>query len=213
MFSVTNPSCRAWTLSAMVGLSLAISGGCKNQNENKSTAQAEHARAEALACKTPEDNGTATASVIAPAAAAAPKYASFGSPTKLADDQAITVKQLMTNVEDYRGKFVRVTGTVDKVCTKKGCWLTLKQEGADQGLFVKFPDPAEGRLIPLDAVGKRAAVEGIVKVRDIPPEAAKHYAEESGATAEQLAKITGPQKQITLASPSAQVEGVESGQK
>jgi len=197
----------------MVGVSLAMSAGCKNQNEtdSPSTAQAQHAHAEALACKMPEDGGTSTASVAA--AAPAPKYASFGAPTKLADAQAITVKQLTTNVEDYRGKFVRVTGTVDKVCTKKGCWLTLKQDGADQGLFVKFPDPAEGRLIPLDAVGKRAAVEGIVKVRDIPPEVAKHYAEESGATAEQLAKITGPQKQITLASPSAQVEGVESGQK
>jgi hypothetical protein len=64
----------------------------------------------------------------------------------------------------------------------------------------------------MDAIGKPAIVEGTLRVKEIPEEVARHYAEEKGATPEQVKKITGPQKQITVASPSAQVAGVKSGQ-
>jgi hypothetical protein len=159
---------------------------------------------------TNEAKSTPIASAQAPAAQ--PKYACFGAPAKLSDADAIPVQQMLAKPDDYAGKYVRLTGTVDKVCPNKGCWMTLK--GADDGeaLFVKFPDPEQGRLIPLDAAGKQAIVEGTVRVKEIPAETAKHYAEESGATPQQLAKITGPQKQITVASPCAMVAGVKNEQ-
>src|SRR5213080_2246331 len=55
-----------------------------------------------------------------------PKYASFGAPAKLSDADAIPVEKLMASPDEYKGKFIRLTGTVDKVCPRKGCWLTLK---------------------------------------------------------------------------------------
>jgi hypothetical protein len=140
------------------------------------------------------------------------KYAQFGAPLKLSEFDAMPVEKVMADPTQYTGKFVRLTGTVDQVCPRKGCWLRLKGQGDGESLFVKFPDPEEGRLIPMDAVGKKAIVEGTVRVREIPEATAKHYAEESGATPEQLAKIVGPQKQITVASPSAAVADVKSGQ-
>ena len=51
-----------------------------------------------------------------------------------------------------------------------------------------------------------------MRLKEIPKEIAKHYADESVATPEQLAKITVPQKQIAVASRCALVADVKSGQ-
>jgi hypothetical protein len=75
-------------------------------------------------------------------------------------------------------------------------------------LFVKFTCPVEGRLIPMAAVGKPVVVEGTVMVKEISEADARHLKEESGATQEEVAKIKGPQKQITLAAPAARVAGL-----
>ena len=140
---------------------------------------------------------------------ATPKYASFGAPMKLPDSDALSVQQLMADPKAYDGKYVRVSGTVEKVCPRKGCWMTLQGQQPDQSLFVKFPDPPTGRLIPMDAAGKQAIVEGTVKVRMIPEAEARHYKQEAGASQEELAKITGPQPQVRVSNGSAQVQGVD----
>ena len=134
-------------------------------------------------------------------------YKHFGSPTPADAAPLVTVNQLMANPGNYDGKAARVSGTVAKVCAKKGCWLTLAD--ADQeGLFVKFTCPIDGRLIPADAVGKQAIVHGTIRVKEITEEEARHYKEDAGASAEEIAKIVGPQKQVTVAAPSAEIAGL-----
>jgi hypothetical protein len=199
------------TLKLLSGLLICALAGCQqtklaDSKESVCDAEMPAEKAPAVAQKAPEVAPTT------PAVAPAPKYASFGAAAKLSDADAIPVEKVMAAPDEYKGKFVRLTGTVDKVCPNKGCWLTLKGPGDGEALLVKFPDPDQGRLIPMAAVGKPAIVEGTVRVREIPEETAKHFAEESGATPEQLAKITGPQKQITVASPCAMVADVKSGQ-
>lgn len=132
----------------------------------------------------------------------------FGEQMKLTDAQAIPVEQLLANPDAYAGKFVRVTGDVNKVCTRKGCWLEMESEKAEKPLFVKFTCPIEGRLIPMEAVGKKAVVEGTVKVEEFSEADAKHLKEESGASPEEVEKIKGPQKKLTLASPACQISGL-----
>src|SRR5204862_1161657 len=110
-----------------------------------------------------------------PHPSATPKYASFGAPRKLAESDALSVQQLMADPKAYDGKYVRVAGTVEKVCPRKGCWMTLHDEKSNEALFVKFPDPPEGRLIPMEAVGKPVVVEGTVKVKEISEATARHY--------------------------------------
>ena len=91
-----------------------------------------------------------------------------------------------------------------EVCSAKGCWLALGGP-QDEGLFVKFTCPIEGRLIPMEAVGKPAVVEGTVTVVEMTEAEARHYAKDGGATETEIAKIVGPQKRITVASPSAKI--------
>jgi hypothetical protein len=158
-------------------------------------------------CASHSDNSTAAA-CCEPAKATPVKYASFGTPMKLTDADIVPVQKLLAEPASYDGKYVRVSGTVNNVCPKKGCWLTLHDEKTNQNLFVKFPDPEQGRLIPMDAVGKPAIVEGTVKVKEISEAMARHYKQDAGASQEEIEKITGPQKQISITNGSAKVAGL-----
>src|SRR5947207_15087775 len=63
---------------------------------------------------------------------ATPKYASFGAPMKLAESDALSVQQLMAAPKAYDGKYVRVSGTAQKVCPRTRCWLTPQGQQPDQ---------------------------------------------------------------------------------
>jgi len=129
----------------------------------------------------------------------------FGAPVN-PEGSAIPAAKLLGDVSQYEGKPVRVAGTVSKVCAKKGCWLEMTDGG--KPLFVKFTCPVDGRLIPLDAVGKPAIVEGELAIKEISEDDARHIAEEGGKTPDEVARIVGPQKQITMKSPGAIVFGL-----
>ena len=77
-----------------------------------------------------------------------------------------------------------------------------------EDVFVKFTCPIEGRLIPMDAAGKDAVVEGTIEVTEISEEEARHYREDAGATPEELEKIVGPQRTIRIQSPAALIQGL-----
>jgi len=133
-------------------------------------------------------------------------FVAYGEPVS-ADGASISVQQLLANVDQYTGKPVRVVGTVDKVCERKGCWLQMADGG--KSLFVKFTCPIEGRLIPMDAVGKQAVAQGELAIKEVSEADARHIAEEAGKSPEEVAQIVGPQKQITLKSPGAIVYGLK----
>jgi hypothetical protein len=145
---------------------------------------------------------TETRQNVAPTAV----FKSYGEPVKV-DGATVSVKTILADVSAYEGKPIRVEGAVSKVCERKGCWMEMSD--GDKALFVKFTCPVDGRLIPMDAVGKRAVVQGELKIKEISEADARHLAEEGGKTPEQVAKIVGPQKQITLASPGAIVYGLQ----
>ncbi|GGE08701.1 MULTISPECIES: DUF4920 domain-containing protein [Sphingobacterium] len=109
---------------------------------------------------------------------------------------AITVKQLEKNLasqETYTGK---VEGEVVQVCTKKGCFLTLKTEAGKEPIMVRFTD--YGYFVPQDLIGKTVVLEGKAKVKETTVEWQKHYAEDMGKSKEEIAKIDKPRKDISL---------------
>jgi hypothetical protein len=136
--------------------------------------------------------------------------AKFGADQKLTDADTIPVQKVLAAPDDYAGKYVRLTGIVSAVCPTKGCRLRVAPEpGAGQGnVFVKFVDPPEGRLIPMEAVGHDVTVEGVLKNGTISEAQAKHLKLDAGATQEEVDKITGPQKQMMIARPAVVIEGV-----
>jgi len=144
----------------------------------------------------------------APATITPVKYASYGTPMKLSEAQTVPVDQLLADAKQYEGKYVRVSGTVASVCPKKGCWMRLGNDNTEQTLFVKFPDPEQGRLLPMEAVGKPAVAEGTLHVKQISEATARHYKQDANASQEEIEKIVGPQLQISITNGSAQVGGL-----
>jgi hypothetical protein len=152
------------------------------------------------------------------AAQKAAPVAKFGAEPTIADAEAVPVSTLLANPEQYKGRRVRLTnGTVTSVCAKKGCWLRVapKDAAAAAGgarfadVFIKFTDPSTGRLVPMEAVGHDAVIEGVVKVGQMSQAAARHFKMDAGAPKEEVEKVVGPQPQIALGEASVLVRGVE----
>src|SRR5262245_5790105 len=135
----------------------------------------------------------------------APSYRTFGEPAHTKDvTPTVPVSTVLASADHYEGKYLCITGTVASVCPKKGCWITLA-EGGSKPMFIRFTCPVDGRLIPMEAVGKPAMVEGTVKVATISEAEARHQKQDAGASPDEIAKIVGPQTQVTVASPTARI--------
>lgn len=146
--------------------------------------------------------------VVLGTACATSKSVHFGQPMKMSRSDTIDAANVFANKTAYDGTYVRVRGKVDSVCKSMGCWLRLTDDAGKETLFVKFTCPVEGRLIPLEAVGRTAIVEGTLEVGEISEAEARHYREDAGASPEEIAAIVGPQKIVRMQSPAARVYGL-----
>ena len=212
----------ACVLVPLAAVALLVAAGCNNKkdepqlgtstkrakvSQNKQTKQSKQARNAKNKQQQPE-YAQQSQQQRQPTAQQPKPYKAFGEQMRLTDADAVPVEDVLADPSVYQGRYVRLVGNVKKVCTRKGCWLEMADGSTRQPLFVKFTCPIDGRLIPMEAVGRPVTVEGTVMVKEISEADARHLKEESGATPDEVAKIKGPQKQITLASPAARVVGL-----
>lgn len=87
---------------------------------------------------------------------------------------------------------VSVRGPVDAVCQAKGCWMTLT--GGEEEMMVKFKD--YGFFVPKDIDGREVVVHGKAYYQVTTVEELRHYAEDAGQSAEELAAITEPKREL-----------------
>ncbi len=102
----------------------------------------------------------------------------------------ISADDAIKSYESIKGKEVQVLGVVEKVCVKKGCWMTLS--GTNKPIRVTFKD--YGFFVPSSLQGKDVVLNGQIfeKVENI--DLQKHYLEDQGATKEQISKVTEDKK-------------------
>ena len=91
-------------------------------------------------------------------------------------------------------KPIVVTAEVVDVCSAKGCWLSLKD--GDSELRVTFKD--YGFFVPSSLKGRTVRIQGVLREEVIPEADRKHYAEDAGASDEEIAAITGDVKEFTF---------------
>jgi len=96
---------------------------------------------------------------------------------------------------DKKEMNVKLTGSIEAVCQKKGCWMELTNEGAEP-LRVTFKDYAF--FMPKDASGKTAIIEGIAKVEETSVADLQEYAKDAGKTKEEIAAIKEPKKELAF---------------
>ena len=123
-------------------------------------------------------------------------YESFGD--KITAENTLTAEEMMAKFETLQvGDTINVKfeSKIADVCSKKGCWMKLPLNENNETM-VKFKD--YGFFMPLDSKGKDVIVEGKAFVQITPVDELKHYAEDAGKTAEEIAKITEPKKEMAF---------------
>lgn len=114
---------------------------------------------------------------------------------KINEKGAVPASQLADKLGTKDEAKVKVEGTVESVCPKKGCWMKVKTtEG--QTMRVMFKDYAF--FVPKDIAGKTVVVEGLAQQTVTPVSELRHYAKDAGKSQEEIAKITEPEKAITF---------------
>ena len=100
-----------------------------------------------------------------------------------------------------------VRGTVVEVCQKKGCWMTLRPAGAtadaDAPYMVRFKD--YGFFMPKTLSGSEVIVEGLARTAVTPVDELRHYAEDAGKSAAEVAAIIEPRKEVSFEATGVRV--------
>lgn len=118
---------------------------------------------------------------------------SFGEGVKKGG--VITTAEVDKKLGDSIKKDMKVTGEVVVVCKKKGCFMTLQMPDG-KTMFVNFKDYAF--FMPMDIAGKKVVIDGFAERKTTSVEDLKHYAEDAKKSAEEIAKITEPKKEIVF---------------
>ncbi len=87
----------------------------------------------------------------------------------------------------------QLIGEIIEVCQSKGCWMKVKLD-ADNEVFVRFKD--YGFFVPKDAAGKKVAMNGAAFLEEMSVEDQRHFAEDEGASEDEIALITAPKKTL-----------------
>lgn len=122
-------------------------------------------------------------------------YASFGE--KIDAENVLNAMQINEKYNDLKvGDTINVkfSSKINSVCSKKGCWMRL-DVGEEKEVMVRFKD--YGFFVPLDATGE-AIVNGKAFVQETSVDELRHYAEDAGKSAEEIAKITAPKKTLSF---------------
>lgn len=151
-----------------------------------------------------QNNAAATEEVVETTVKAADRAGEiFGAEEDFSDALSLVeLAQLLADTDTL--KAVSVKGRVVEVCQAKGCWMTIA--GADE-MMVKFKD--YGFFMPKDIAGREVIMTGEAYYAVTPIEELQHYAEDAGKSAEEIAAITEPKKELKfMASGVLLLDGV-----
>jgi hypothetical protein len=129
----------------------------------------------------------------ADAAPAAGNEGHFGAPFTLADAQP-----LHTAVQAKPEGTVLVSGEVEAVCQKKGCWMVIKDGVQSARVLMKD----HGFAVPMDSRGKKAKVEGTLQSRTFTEAQVKHLEQDAG---KDPAKVAGERTEHVLTATAIEI--------
>lgn len=112
---------------------------------------------------------------------------------KITTVDALTFNQLLTKMDQLDSLETKVTGTVESVCKKKGCWVNIVSDDGRE-MFVKFKD--YGFFLPLDCEGRKVVMEGKAFREVTSVDELQHLAEDGNASKEEIAAITEPKEEL-----------------
>lgn len=111
---------------------------------------------------------------------------------QISDEGAISYSELITKMGESEEVEAVVIGKVGSVCQAKGCWMNIVDSdgGTSEEMFVKFKD--YGFFMPFDIAGKEVIMRGKAYKEETSVDELRHYAEDEGKSAKEVAAITEP---------------------
>jgi hypothetical protein len=97
----------------------------------------------------------------------------FGAAFALKDTKPLGA--VLASAKDLKDP-VQVSGTVDSVCQKMGCWLVVKDGDAQARILMKD----HSFTAPLDCKGKNVVIEGTLEARTFSEAQVKHLEKDAG---------------------------------
>lgn len=110
---------------------------------------------------------------------------------KISPDNALKPAEFLAKLGDKDSIDVKLEAKIITVCKKKGCWMDLDLENGET-MKVRFKDYEF--FVPKDADGKTAILEGRAKKDVLDVATLRHYAEDAGKSADEIAAITEDEK-------------------
>jgi hypothetical protein len=105
----------------------------------------------------------------------------------------VPADDVLAQPSEFGGKILRLTGKVDSVCAKKGCWMRIGT--SEKNILVRFRE--YGFFVPTDSAGREVIMEGVASISEISVEMRRHYLEDAGKP-EEAAKVTEPETAVTF---------------
>lgn len=98
-------------------------------------------------------------------------------------EQAQTLADFLSATDLSVNEEMKLSATIEEVCQKKGCWMTLKTEDGSN-VRVTFKD--YGFFVPMDAMGKEIVLIGTATKKELDQATLDHYAEDAGKPVETM---------------------------
>ncbi len=114
---------------------------------------------------------------------------------KITEDGAKPIDSLTAMMGTQTELACKLSGKIEAVCQKKGCWMELKN-GDSSTVRVTFKD--YGFFMPKDASGRTAIIDGIAKVEVTSVADLQEYARDDKKSKEEVAAITEPLSELVF---------------
>lgn len=115
--------------------------------------------------------------------------------------EATPIGAILKNPDSYKGKTVKVSGRVNNVCRKKGCWFAIQDpEMTETSVRITMKD--YGFFVPRDCAGKDAVIEGTFDLKVMTEARRKHLAEDAGKDS---SGIKGDVQEFTLVATGVEI--------
>ena len=118
-------------------------------------------------------------------------FGEYGQPIDIMNALAID------KVAEFKdGEKIQLATTIESTCAMKGCWMEVK-DGKGGTMRVTFKD--YGFFVPTEGMeGKETVIEGILEKKTYTVDELRHFAEDAGKSAEEVALITEPKEEFSF---------------
>lgn len=111
----------------------------------------------------------------------------------ISSEGAISSDKLISTMGDRDSIQVKVSGTINSSCTKKGCWMKMDL-GENREMRVSFKDYSF--FVPKNLNGEKAIIDGYAHVDTLDVPFLRHLAEDAGKSKEEIEAIDTPEVSV-----------------